>query len=333
MPPLALLMPPACIAGDTEVTTVNGPSSNNGDSLRPGATVPAPAPAPPPPERDQRPGGPAGQRLAADSQAGNGFPLLFRSAVRDGLGVQTRVLPAGLGLLTASQFRSVSAASAASFILDVQLPGNEQAKPSPVASGSGVPVWIDFSPPLARGVLEVLLGMGTAKSLAAGRAMTAVERGLLRRVAEAAARSLGQALSRNAPAALSIGGAPCCLDHPRFSDQTVAILSYVMTAGSGVGRMRLCMPCNALEAWLPAAAQVERDQQPIELTVTLGETRASDQELKALAPGDVLFTEAPMETDVLVRLAGVAKFTGMPGRWGGLRAVCVTGRLPATFAR
>lgn len=63
---------------------------------------------------------------------------------------------------------------------------------------------------------------------------------------------------------------------------------------------------------------------PVEVSVELGRTRIFMEELMQFSPGDTLMLDQPSDSELLMRVAGVGKFTSIPGARHGNKAVLVS---------
>jgi flagellar motor switch protein FliM len=68
----------------------------------------------------------------------------------------------------------------------------------------------------------------------------------------------------------------------------------------------------------------ELTEAPLELTVEMGNTMITLQELMNLAPGDTIMLDKDYRSELLVKVGGIGKFQGAPGVRGGNKAVQIT---------
>lgn len=71
--------------------------------------------------------------------------------------------------------------------------------------------------------------------------------------------------------------------------------------------------------------EAELAEAPVELTVELGETRITLQDLVNLSTGDTIILGKDCRSELNVKVEGVEKFTALPGVQGGNKAVQITG--------
>lgn len=206
------------------------------------------------------------------------------------------------------------------------------------AAGDGAPgaaagapvghVWVEIDRPLAFAMIDALLGGGEHTCIP-DRALTGVERGLLRRVVDVAGASLAEAWPGPAPVAFEgVGqralGARAGLGHV---DQPVMVLAFRLAVSGQAGTLRLCLPRSMLLPRGAAEAATRRVSGPIEISVVTPEVTLSPSDLADLAAGDILTTDMPADGEVIVRVAGIPKFCGRLGTCNGRRAVTITRRI------
>jgi flagellar motor switch protein FliM len=63
---------------------------------------------------------------------------------------------------------------------------------------------------------------------------------------------------------------------------------------------------------------------PVELTVELGETRITLDDLINLSAGDTIILNRDCRSELSVKVEGIDKFTGMPGVQSGNKAIQIT---------
>lgn len=80
----------------------------------------------------------------------------------------------------------------------------------------------------------------------------------------------------------------------------------------------------AVDAQWSTRLSAELYSAPVELSVELGETQITLQDLLNLKPGDTIMLDNDCDSDLVVKLAGVPKYVGVPGVRGGNKAVQLT---------
>lgn len=189
-------------------------------------------------------------------------------------------------------------------------------------------VWVDADRSISFALIDALLG-GTEGAYIPNRALTDVERGLLRHIIDAIAAGLGESWPGDDGRTFEVlGDEPC--DGPQAEGQAhepVTVLAFHLDLAGQGGTLRLCLP----QSLLPAHA--ERDQAartpsgPVEVSVVTAEIELSTSELADLAAGDILTTDTPADGEVVIRVAGIPKFGGRLGTCNGQRAVTITRRV------
>jgi len=197
------------------------------------------------------------------------------------------------------------------------------------ADRAGAQVCLEFSPALAFGMIECLLGASAIGLPVTDRPLTAAERRVLHRLAEAAAASLSAAWP----------GAP----KPRFraepkplpsaaigADERVVVVAFELTFHGRVGSMRLCAGGGIMDALVAADLRQRADTAPLELSAALEGITVDEDELAQLAEGDIVTTEIPADGEVIVRIGGIPKFAARLGTSGGRKLLTITRRLDQT---
>jgi flagellar motor switch protein FliM len=276
----------------------------------------------------------AGAAAGPPSQA-NRWPLLWTAvtaALRDVLepllaAALRRRLPAEAGV----HLVDVSLSSHASFHRNVQEPtccyalAVRFARAADEAGQSaGEVVWVDVATEIAYPIIDLLLGGSGGRAAVMDRPLTAVERRLLRRLPEAVAESLSTAAAGDGVSvALSDDPAHAAPPQPAGRPEAV-LLTFRLTCRGADGTVRVCMPISLLEAVLARATADLGPSAAVELSAAWPESSLPASELAALRVGDILATDAPLDDEVTVRLAGVAKFAARLGACRGKRAITIT---------
>jgi len=232
------------------------------------------------------------------------FAQRFASAATPLARSACRVRFAGLAQLSWAEFvgsvRDRSCCFAAP--LDAELTGQAAAQ-----------AWLELSPPAAFALLEAMLGSDQFQVYVPARELTTVERGLLGR--------LVRAISPSAPPAADCGGWP-----PAVPASAILAASYDLALNAQVGTMRLCVAVENEQA-TRMVRPLGRPCQPLEISVTTEYSDITADDLDALAPGDILASQTPVDGEVIVRAAGIPKFTGKLGASDGRRAVTIRKRV------
>jgi len=189
-------------------------------------------------------------------------------------------------------------------------------------------IHVEFAPEIAAPIIDMLLGGPGIAASVKGRALTAIERRVLRHMAEAVAGRLSRSFGAAAPKRVEVAGdgrGPAAAQAP--ADAGAVLLTFRLTGRGASGAMRIHMPADLAEAMLPPRAQRQPSGSTVELTAAMPETSLPAEQAGSLAAGDIVVTETPPDGEVTVRVAGVAKFAGRLGVCNGRRAVTITRRL------
>ena len=200
-----------------------------------------------------------------------------------------------------------------------------------LASGQTPPgplghVWLEMQRGLAFAMVDALLG-GNEGVYIPDRALTGVERGILRHVIDVAAECLGEAWSAHLA---GVSFEVLAADSPAVSgglghvDQPVTVLTLHQAMSDQAGTLRLCLPQSLLSPGLGGAG---RPCGPVEISVDTDEVTLWSSDLADMSVGDILTTETPAGGEVIVRVAGIPKFRGRLGTCNGRRAVTITRRI------
>jgi flagellar motor switch protein FliM len=111
-------------------------------------------------------------------------------------------------------------------------------------------------------------------------------------------------------------------------EQPVMVLSFHMTLGRNIGWMRLYIPSSILVFFAPHETSNPTNRSTVELSVSLPKVVLTSHEWHDLVIGDILVTDTSCDGEVVVRLAGIIKFTARLGSWGSYRAVMIRGKVP-----
>jgi len=124
----------------------------------------------------------------------------------------------------------------------------------------------------------------------------------------------------------------------------VVVVSFQVTMGEATGPMNLCIPYAAIEPvmgrfapenWLAPTRKVNTDanvtriahalsEAELEVTADLAETQITVKELLDLQVGDLIKTDASVDSEATVYVEGKPKFKGRPGRNGRRKAALVS---------
>lgn len=184
--------------------------------------------------------------------------------------------------------------------------------------------YVEVSPELALGVIDLLLSGATAGTATPKRPLTSIDRQVLRRFVEQICGCLGpDSPDGDGPRIqLAVPNSKSPLPLP---GQSALCLTFEMRIGACRGEIHLALTGEAV-GWLTPDDSAQPAPGEAELSVIIEEDLGS-QELAPLGAGDILVTDLAADGEVLVRVDGVAKFAGRLGQHNGHRAVTITRKL------
>jgi flagellar motor switch protein FliM len=207
--------------------------------------------------------------------------------------------------------------------------------------------WVlDINPSVFYAIIDRMLGGGREPGLVARRPLTEIELRLVSRVTRLFLDELARAWKPAVDVEFSVQRVE---SNPRLvlgapSHEGMLVASFEARINDVRGPIALGMPVQTLS---PAAARLsaaggralgkrpdERSHapadspgQPIKVTVHLAETRISAAELADLRVGDIIATDAAIDSPLVVRADGVEIFRGRPGTLDGHKALRIDQRL------
>ncbi len=108
------------------------------------------------------------------------------------------------------------------------------------------------------------------------------------------------------------------------AEQPVVTAVFDLVVGQHEGAIRLCVPSGRAASAASGDSNLPTASGPLELTVCL-ETSLSASDLAHLAPGDVIATDVPIASQLVVRAGGIPKYLGKLASSDGHRAVAIGG--------
>ena len=206
---------------------------------------------------------------------------------------------------------------------------------------------LEIKPEILYPLIDRLLGGGREAPLTARRPFTEIERRLSTKIVEVFLEQLSAAWENVMPLTFS-------LEHVESNPHLVQLMSpheVVVAVGMEVrlgeirGKMNLCFARNAIEqigsprfpSCEGSSEDVEQrstarkpschdfESPPLEMVVTLADSKISTGDLLALRVGDIITTEKLVEEPLEVAVQGVPKFSARPGAFQGYKAVRVEG--------
>lgn len=202
---------------------------------------------------------------------------------------------------------------------------------------------LEISPLIVYPIIDRLLGGNSPEPFIPQRPLTNIEQRLVSRITDRALASLSEAWSNLATLKFELADVE---SNPHMvqivaPNEVVVVLGFEIKIGPRSGTMSLCLPFNVIEpvmqklatqSWLTYSQGGSQRGEPraiggnlanarIELTAYLAGTNMTMGELIALAPGDILRLEKPLDGLILVRASGRNKFAGRLGQRRGKRSI------------
>jgi flagellar motor switch protein FliM len=197
---------------------------------------------------------------------------------------------------------------------------------APEADEGTTAICLEFSPSMAFAMIECLLGGSPTPSAVPDRPLTAAERRVLHRLADAAASCLARSWPGTPKPGLR-ADLKAALPPAAGGNQRVLVFTFELAVGERVGTMRLCAGKEAFgEADLPMRGG-QLAAAPLELSAALEGITVDGRELADLAAGDIIATEISADGEVIVRIGGIPKFAARLGTSNGRKALTITRRL------
>ncbi|MGC9453881.1 MAG: FliM/FliN family flagellar motor switch protein [Phycisphaerae bacterium] len=244
-------------------------------------------------------------------QAGDAFARDLAQAVSKRVSPNCTATLTGLSAETLADFHASMQAGGAVMLLKAHRSG---------PSAEPTEMLLEISPAPAFALIDALLG-GEGGQYVPRRPANETELRLLSRVANEPARRFLQSVlpGGSAPAVVEAEPAPA---EPQKPAESVLVVRIALTVGQSAGTLRLAVP----RALFPQVGEGQRGENLVQITVDATDANLRSEDLRDLAPGDILVTDLPADGEVAVRVAGIAKFAGRLAAGNGRRAVHITNR-------
>jgi flagellar motor switch protein FliM len=205
---------------------------------------------------------------------------------------------------------------------------------------------LEVSPLIIYPIIDRLLGGSSSELFIPQRPMTLIETRVMNNVTTRGLAALSEAWVKIRQLAFRVAATE---SNPQLvqivpPNEVVVVIAFELKLGNRAGTMNLCIPYNVIEPfmdhlssqnWFSAAKnQRSRDLEqaigrnlgraPLRVTGMLAETTISVKELVNLAPGDIIVTEKPAATPVVVCVEKEKKYFAQIGQYRGHRALRVT---------
>lgn len=213
---------------------------------------------------------------------------------------------------------------------------------------------LEISPLIIYPIIDRLLGGSNADLFIPQRPLTQIEQRLVQRITDRATQHLSEAWSNLTPTTFSVNDFE---SNPQLvqivpPNETVVVIGFELKMGNRAGTMSLCIPYNVIEPIMGVLAaqnwfsyqrkggmedhvrKLTRNvsSAPVEMRIILAQTTIRVQELMNLQLGDIITTDKPCKSDVLIQVEGRSKFMGQLGQFRESKAVRITRHCPQNDA-
>lgn len=204
-------------------------------------------------------------------------------------------------------------------------------------------ICLEVSPLIIYPIIDRLLGGSNQDLFIPQRPMTLIEQRLMQRILDRAMGALSEAWSSVQPMNFKLGEME---SNPQIMqivppNEVVVVLGFEIKMTNRAGTMALCIPFNVIEPvieglsaqswfvnerstcetpWEEVVADRIADAK-LELRAVLAQTTMTLSELRALEVGDLLMTERPTSSPVVITASGHPKFVARLGQHRGKRAL------------
>jgi len=201
---------------------------------------------------------------------------------------------------------------------------------------------LEISPLIIYPVIDRLLGGSNADLFIPQRPLTAIETRLVGKIIDRAMAALSEAWSQVAPVKFALQEME---SNPQLvqivpPNEVVVVVGFQMKMGGRAGTMSLCVPYNVIEpvidklsnqAWVAYRASRRDDRlrqcvaahlesAAVTVTALLANTTIRMNELMNLREGDLILTEKPADSPLVLKVEGRSKYIGRLGQYKGNRA-------------
>ncbi len=210
---------------------------------------------------------------------------------------------------------------------------------------------LELSPLIIYPIIDRLLGGSTAEMFIPQRPLTAIELRLIGRIIDRALSALAEAWSNILELTLELEETE---SNPQLvqivpPNEVVVVVGFEVKMGGRVGTMGLCVPFNVIEpvmarlsnqTWLTyrrKGAKTDWASQitdrisgaGVEMRAFLAETNITVADLAGLAPGDIIATDHPANSEMILQVEGRNKFACRLGQHKGHKALKISRDLTA----
>ncbi len=204
-------------------------------------------------------------------------------------------------------------------------------------------VCLEISPLIIYPIIDRLLGGTNQDLFIPQRPMTLIESRLISKVTTRGLAALSEAWAGIKQIDFQVGATE---SNPQLvqivpPNEVVVVIGFELKMGNRAGTMNLCIPYNVIEpvmeqlasqSWFSAAKAARAPEMrerigrslnraPITVTGLLAETTITLQDLRNIAPGDLIVTEKAISKPIVVCVEGEKKFLAQIGQFKGARAL------------
>lgn len=204
----------------------------------------------------------------------------------------------------------------------------------------------ELSPLIIYPVIDRLLGGTNHELFIPQRPLTMIEGRLIQKILERATAALDEAWSGITPLKHTVVGNE---SNPQLvqivpPNEVVVVVGFEIRMSNRAGTMNLCIPFAVIEpimedlaaqSWFSAARVkgstefasrigAEISQAALRISGTLARTTITVRDLRQLAVGDLITTEKPAISPIVIEIEGEPKLLGNVGQYRGHRAVKVS---------
>jgi len=201
---------------------------------------------------------------------------------------------------------------------------------------------LDINPSILYPIIDRMLGGGKEAGPIPQRPLTAIESRLVGKILDRAIGALEEAWSAVIPLQFKLKDTE---SNPQLvqivaPNEVVIVVGFELKMGGRAGTMSLCIPYNVIEpvveklsnqTWsaynkqrrdkkLRSRVASQLDSAPLDISCILANTTIKLSELMDLQTGDIVLTEKPASSPLVLSIAGKRKYIGHIGSHKGNRA-------------
>ncbi len=205
---------------------------------------------------------------------------------------------------------------------------------------------LELSPLIIYPIIDRLLGGSNAEMYVPQRPLTSIEQRLISRILDRALTNLTEVWSALIEVKFQLNETE---SNPHLvqivaPNEVVVVVGFELKMGARAGTMSLCIPFNVIEpvmdklatqSWLIYQQKAISQRQiqalsgnvkgsKVGICAYLARTSIKLGELLTLQPGDIIETDRPANSEVVVEVEGRRKLAGRLGQFKGTRAIKVT---------